>query len=253
MRRIRDRPCRLGQLPAFNTAAGEKINADRHLCRLPGPGVAAMVKAAVNNIESNPRAALPNSAAPARSSAWSALSSPWSAALRSRPTPAGRPSRATPSPCTAPRPCRPISPICPMPIPTAPKGGRLVQGVLGTFDSLNPLIVRGLAVQQVRGFVVESLMARGNDEAFTLYGLLAKSVETDDSQELRHLPSRSQGALLRRQAGARRGRAVFVGPARATRAAPTIASIIRKSPRPKHRTRSPCGSTSPAPTTANCR
>jgi len=66
--------------------------------------------------------------------------------------------------------------------PDAPKGGRLVQGFLGTFDSLNPLIVRGLAVQQIRGFVVESLMARGNDEAFTLYGLLAKSVETDDAR-----------------------------------------------------------------------
>src|SRR6266478_6100887 len=66
--------------------------------------------------------------------------------------------------------------------PDAPKGGRLVQGFLGTFDSLNPLIVRGLAVQQIRGFVVESLMARGNDEAFTLYGLLAKSVETDEAR-----------------------------------------------------------------------
>jgi peptide/nickel transport system substrate-binding protein len=66
--------------------------------------------------------------------------------------------------------------------PDAPKGGRLVQGLLGTFDSLNPLIVRGLAVQQIRGFVVESLMARGNDEAFTLYGLLAKSIETDDAR-----------------------------------------------------------------------
>jgi peptide/nickel transport system substrate-binding protein len=66
--------------------------------------------------------------------------------------------------------------------PDAPKGGRLVQGLLGTFDSLNPLIVRGLAVQQIRGFVVESLMARGNDEAFTLYGLLANSVETDDAR-----------------------------------------------------------------------
>jgi peptide/nickel transport system substrate-binding protein len=66
--------------------------------------------------------------------------------------------------------------------PDVPKGGRLVQGLLGTFDSLNPLIVRGLAVQQIRGFVVESLMARGNDEAFTLYGLLAKSVETDDAR-----------------------------------------------------------------------
>src|SRR6266436_2749884 len=70
--------------------------------------------------------------------------------------------------------------------PDAPKGGRLVQGILGTFDSLNPLIVRGVAVQQVvavqqmRGVVIESLMARSNDEAFTLYGLLARSVETDD-------------------------------------------------------------------------
>ena len=66
--------------------------------------------------------------------------------------------------------------------PDAPKGGRLVCGLLGTFDSLNPLIVRGLAVQQIRGFVVESLMARGNDEAFTLYGLLARSVETEDAR-----------------------------------------------------------------------
>jgi peptide/nickel transport system substrate-binding protein len=70
--------------------------------------------------------------------------------------------------------------------PDAPKGGRLVYGLPGTFDSLNPLIVRGLAVQQIvavqqmRGLVIESLMARGNDEAFTLYGLLARSVETDD-------------------------------------------------------------------------
>src|ERR1700730_7131958 len=72
--------------------------------------------------------------------------------------------------------------------PDAPKGGRLVQGILGTFDSLNPLIVRGVAVQQVvavqqmRGAVIESLMARSNDEAFTLYGLLARSVETDDTR-----------------------------------------------------------------------
>jgi peptide/nickel transport system substrate-binding protein len=67
--------------------------------------------------------------------------------------------------------------------PDAPKGGRLIQGIPGTFDSLNPLIVRGLPVHQIRGFVVESLMARGNDEAFTLYGLLARSVETDEARD----------------------------------------------------------------------
>jgi peptide/nickel transport system substrate-binding protein len=66
--------------------------------------------------------------------------------------------------------------------PDAPKGGRLVWGLLGTFDSLNPFVVRGIAVQQIRGFVVESLMTRGNDEGFTLYGLLARTVETDDAR-----------------------------------------------------------------------
>jgi peptide/nickel transport system substrate-binding protein len=63
--------------------------------------------------------------------------------------------------------------------PQAPKGGRLTHGVLGTFDSINPFIVKGLALSQVRGYVVESLMARGYDEPFTLYGLLARTVETD--------------------------------------------------------------------------
>jgi peptide/nickel transport system substrate-binding protein len=63
--------------------------------------------------------------------------------------------------------------------PAAPKGGRITHGVVGTFDSLNPFIVKGLAPTQIRGYVIESLMARGYDEPFTLYGLLARSVETD--------------------------------------------------------------------------
>ena len=74
--------------------------------------------------------------------------------------------------------------------PAAPQGGRLVEGVLGSFDSLNPFIVKGLPPQGLRaplvsannaisGYVVESLMVRGYDEPFTLYGLLAKTVETD--------------------------------------------------------------------------
>ena len=63
--------------------------------------------------------------------------------------------------------------------PVAPKGGQLVQGVLGTFDSLNPFIVKGLPAANIRSYVIESLLARGYDEPFTLYGLLADSVETD--------------------------------------------------------------------------
>lgn len=63
--------------------------------------------------------------------------------------------------------------------PSAPKGGRLVQGVLGTFDNLNPFIVMGVPAANIRSYVIESLLARGYDEPFTLYGLLADGVETD--------------------------------------------------------------------------
>src|SRR5690348_5529660 len=66
--------------------------------------------------------------------------------------------------------------------PDALRGGRMIEGVLGTFDSLDPLIVQGLAVQTIRGYVIGSLMARGYDEPFTLYGLLAQSVDTDDAR-----------------------------------------------------------------------
>ncbi len=63
--------------------------------------------------------------------------------------------------------------------PDAPQGGRLTQSLLGTFDSLNPFIVRGSATPFIRTYVIESLMVRGFDEPFTLYGLLAQGVRTD--------------------------------------------------------------------------
>ena len=63
--------------------------------------------------------------------------------------------------------------------PEAPKGGRLTLSQLGTFDSLNPFIVKGSAPGFVRNYVVEPLMARSFDEPFTLYPLLAQSVTTD--------------------------------------------------------------------------
>jgi peptide/nickel transport system substrate-binding protein len=67
--------------------------------------------------------------------------------------------------------------------PNAPKGGRFTQAIVGTFDSLNPFIIKGLAVDQVRGYVIESLMARDYDAPFTLYGLLARTVETDTARD----------------------------------------------------------------------
>ncbi len=66
--------------------------------------------------------------------------------------------------------------------PEAPKGGRLTQGILGTFDSINPFVIRGNPFQQVRGYVVESLMVRSQDEPFTLYGLIASGIETDETR-----------------------------------------------------------------------
>ncbi|QIB36398.1 extracellular solute-binding protein [Ancylobacter pratisalsi] len=64
----------------------------------------------------------------------------------------------------------------------APKGGQMIQAAVGTFDSLNPFIIRGTAPPFVRWNIIESLMARSPDEAFTCYGLLARSVTTDDAR-----------------------------------------------------------------------
>ena len=66
--------------------------------------------------------------------------------------------------------------------PDAPKGGGAAYGVLGSFDSLNPLIVKGNAAPGVREFVYDSLLGRANDEPFTLYGLLAESIDMADDR-----------------------------------------------------------------------
>ncbi|MDP5216274.1 extracellular solute-binding protein [Ruegeria sp. 2205SS24-7] len=63
--------------------------------------------------------------------------------------------------------------------PEAPKGGRVVFGNTGGFDSLNPFVQKGTVPWQLRFWTHESLMGRSFDEPFTLYGLLAESVETD--------------------------------------------------------------------------
>jgi peptide/nickel transport system substrate-binding protein len=66
--------------------------------------------------------------------------------------------------------------------PDAPKGGRIVFGEPGGFDSLNPWILKGNAPWGLGLHTVETLMGRSIDEPFTLYGLLAESVETDDAR-----------------------------------------------------------------------
>jgi peptide/nickel transport system substrate-binding protein len=61
--------------------------------------------------------------------------------------------------------------------PEAPQGGRLVLGQHGTFDSLNPFTIKGVSASGLREYVYESLMTRSGDEPFTLYGLIAESIE----------------------------------------------------------------------------
>ncbi len=67
--------------------------------------------------------------------------------------------------------------------PDARKGGRLSVAFQGTFDGLNPYNLRaGSAAQGLAGNVFQTLMTRSLDEPFTLYGLIAQSIETDEAR-----------------------------------------------------------------------
>ena len=65
--------------------------------------------------------------------------------------------------------------------PDAPKGGTIRLAVQGTFSSLNPFIIKGVPVRG-RHLTFESLMKRTWDEPFSLYGLLAESVEVPEDR-----------------------------------------------------------------------
>ncbi len=61
--------------------------------------------------------------------------------------------------------------------PAAPRGGELIQSMIGTFDNLNPFIVFGTLAVGVRNYHFASLTARSWDEPFTLYPFVAASFE----------------------------------------------------------------------------
>lgn len=67
--------------------------------------------------------------------------------------------------------------------PDAPKGGELKNSAIGTFDSLNPFIIKGTPAAGLtflgQNMLYDSLMEQSYDEPFTMYGLLAESVEYD--------------------------------------------------------------------------
>ncbi len=63
--------------------------------------------------------------------------------------------------------------------PDAPKGGSFRWGEAGSYDSFNPYVTKGRAATGISTLTVETLMGRNYDEAFSLYGLLAESIDTD--------------------------------------------------------------------------
>ena len=70
--------------------------------------------------------------------------------------------------------------------PDAPKGGTLKLNAIGSFDSLNPFIVKGTPAAGLTfirsGLVYESLMQNAWDEPFTLYGVLAETIEMPEDR-----------------------------------------------------------------------
>ena len=60
--------------------------------------------------------------------------------------------------------------------PQAPKGGTLRQAAIGTFDTFNDFILKGVSAAGV-GMIYDSLMVAAEDEPFSQYGLIAEKVE----------------------------------------------------------------------------
>lgn len=60
--------------------------------------------------------------------------------------------------------------------PEAPKGGEVRLAQIGTFDSLNPFIVKGNKPEEI-GNLFATLTAQAADEPFSVYGYLAETIE----------------------------------------------------------------------------
>jgi len=65
--------------------------------------------------------------------------------------------------------------------PNAPKGGEMRFSALRTFNTFNPYVLKGDPVAGVTR-LFESLMIGSEDEAFTVYGLLAESIEVPEDR-----------------------------------------------------------------------
>ena len=66
--------------------------------------------------------------------------------------------------------------------PNAPKKGKIKLSAIGTFDNLNPYILKGVAAYQT-SYLFETLMKSSFDEPFSQYGLLAEKVMLPDNRK----------------------------------------------------------------------
>ena len=66
--------------------------------------------------------------------------------------------------------------------PDAPKKGKIKLSAIGTFDNLNPYILKGVAAYQT-SYLFETLMKSSFDEPFSQYGLLAEKVMLPDHRK----------------------------------------------------------------------
>jgi peptide/nickel transport system substrate-binding protein len=136
--------------------------------------------------------------------------------------------------------------------PDAPKGGRLVLGQLGTFDSLNPFIIKGVSAYGLRDYVFESLMMRSGDEPFTLYGLIAETIELPPDRSFITFHLRSEARFADGQPITPRD-VLFSHQVLKEKAGPITARTTARWPRPSRSASAACASPSRRPATARPR
>ncbi|OHY82719.1 extracellular solute-binding protein [Marinobacter sp. AC-23] len=67
--------------------------------------------------------------------------------------------------------------------PKAPKGGTLKMAVVANgFDSFNPFDIRGVAAAGISNYLYDTLLEYSADEPFSMYGLIAESLETPEDR-----------------------------------------------------------------------
>src|SRR5690554_2319620 len=67
--------------------------------------------------------------------------------------------------------------------PEAPKGGALKMAVVANgFDTFNPFVIRGVAAAGISNYLYDTLLEYSADEPFSMYGLIAESLETPEDR-----------------------------------------------------------------------